>query len=156
MLDPEDADDDSEDEDASIIPLPNVSSAALEQVAAFCRHHVEDVMDPIERPIKNTDIRQCTKEWYADFTETLWEDPGLFFEVMMAANYMEVVPLLDLTCCYFTGRIKRLSPEEIEETYGVQMTETEKRQVREEYEATKRHEKWGENGAPNGAPADKA
>ena len=26
---------------------------------------------------------------------------------------MEVV-LLDLTCCYFTGRIKRPSPEEIE------------------------------------------
>lgn len=134
-------DGDDDDDEENQIPLPNVGSAALRKVIEFCEHHVGDPMDAIERPLRSTKMSDSVNAWYSSFVDDLWEqDESFFFEVMMAANYMEISPLLDLTCARFTGELKRMRAPDIAEKYQVDLEPSEIAQINDEYEATRRHE----------------
>jgi S-phase kinase-associated protein 1 len=54
------------------------------------------------------------------------------FELILAANYMELNTLLDLTCASVTCMIKGHTPEEIRETFKltVDFTPEEEQQIR--------------------------
>ena len=58
----------------------------------------------------------------------------LLFELILAANYMDIKPLLDLTCATVASMIKGKSPEEIRSTFNItnDFSPEEEAQVREE------------------------
>jgi hypothetical protein len=43
----------------------------------------------------------------------------MIFKVMMAANYLDCKPLLDLTCKHVANQTKNLTPEEVREKYRI-------------------------------------
>jgi len=82
-----------EDED-DVIPLPNVNSAIMKRVVTWCTHHKDDPAPPEddENREKNTaDI----SSWDQDFLKV---DQGTLFELILAANYLDIKGLLDVTC----------------------------------------------------------
>jgi S-phase kinase-associated protein 1 len=91
MLD--DADDD--DDTAQEIPLPNVKDETLKKVIEFLEYHSENEFKEIEKPLKSADMKEVVSEWDAEFVSV--ENEKLF-ELILAANYMDVKDLLDLTC----------------------------------------------------------
>ena len=125
---PEDADD---DEEAQEIPLPNVKSTVLAKVIEFCRHYAEEAMSEIEKPLKSANMHEVVQEWYANYVDV---DQELLFELILAANYMDIKPLLDLTCATVASMIKGKTPEEIRKTFNIvnDFTPEEEAQVREE------------------------
>jgi len=120
-----DLDDDEEMEEPREVKIPKVASRCLEKVVAFLKHYREEPMDVIKTPLEENEFSKVIKqEWYRDFATGV--DQPMLFELLTAANYMAIQPLLDLTClqvsCQLMGKsaeeirtvlnIPRLSPEE--------------------------------------------
>mmetsp|Transcript_12194 Transcript_12194/g.22148 ORF Transcript_12194/g.22148 Transcript_12194/m.22148 type:complete len:170 (-) Transcript_12194:282-791(-) len=128
MIDDEDGDD--EDETAEI-PLPNVKAEVLKKVIEFCKHHHEDPMTEIEKPLKSATMAEVVQKWYAEFVSV---QQVTLFELILAANYMDIKPLLDLTCATVASMIKGKTPEEIRQTFNISndFSPEEEAQVREE------------------------
>ncbi len=122
---------DDSDEDVQEVPLPNVTASVLQKVIEFCTHYREDPMNEIQKPLKSSIMSEVVQQWYADFVNV--EQPMLF-ELILAANYMDIKPLLDLTCAAVASMIKGKTPQEIRETFNItnDFSPEEEAQVREE------------------------
>lgn len=123
-------DDETEDE-LPEIPLPNVKASILQKVIEFCTQYKKEPMQDIEKPLKSSVMAEVVQKWYADFVSV--EQPVLF-ELILAANYMDIKPLLDLTCATVASMIKGKTPEEIRRTFNItnDFSPEEEAQVREE------------------------
>lgn len=124
-------DDDQDEDEAQEIPLPNVKNAILAKVIEFCQHYKQEAMNEIEKPLKSSNMHEVVQEWYAQFVNVEQET---LFELILAANYMDIKPLLDLTCATVASMIKGKTPEEIRKTFNIvnDFTPEEEAQVREE------------------------
>ncbi|KAG6704772.1 hypothetical protein I3843_07G144300 [Carya illinoinensis] len=88
------------------IPLPNVTSKILSKV--------EDL-----------------KTWDTEFVRV---DQATLFDLILAANYLNIKSLLDLTCQNVADMIKGKTPEEIRKTFNIKndFTPEEEEEVRRE------------------------
>lgn len=74
------------------IPLPNVSGGILQKVVEYATHHKDDPPPSAEdenKPKSSDDI----DEWDREFMNV---DQGTLFELILAANYLDMKGLLDL------------------------------------------------------------
>jgi len=133
-----DDDDDNDDEEYMIpqdgVDLPKVSPHVLKKVISFCEYYVTDPMNEIPKPLKK-ELKEYVQEWYAQFLDSMDEDA--LADVIMAANYMDVRPLLNLTCAKVAIIIRDMSPEEIREKYNIKNDFTP-----EEEEKLRQENKW--------------
>ena len=58
------------------------------------------------------------QEWYANFVGN-GLDQEVLFELILAANYMDIKPLLDLTSSAVASMIKGKTPAEIRTTFNI-------------------------------------
>lgn len=123
--------DEEETEEVNEIPLPNVKANVLQKVIEFCEHHAQEPMTEIEKPLKSQNMADVVQQWYADYVNV---EQVLLFELILAANYMDIKPLLDLTCATVASMIKGKTPEEIRTTFNISndFSPEEEAQVREE------------------------
>lgn len=113
------------------IPLPNVKATVLAKVIEYCTHYKQvESMTPITTPLKSIHIEEIVQEWYADFVNV---DQTLLFELVTAANFMDIKHLLDLTCLAVSVLIKGKSAEEIRRIFNISndFSPEEEDQVRE-------------------------
>lgn len=59
-------------------------------------------------------MSEVVSAWDAEFVEV---DQEMLFELILAANYMDIKPLLDLTCAKVASMIKGKTPEQISMYY---------------------------------------
>uniref|UniRef100_A0A8B9YXX8 S-phase kinase-associated protein 1 n=1 Tax=Bos mutus grunniens TaxID=30521 RepID=A0A8B9YXX8_BOSMU len=100
--------DDEGDDDP--VPLPNVNAAILKKVIQWCTHHKDHPPPPEddENKEKRTDDIPV---WDQEFLKV---DQGTLFELILAANYLDIKGLLDVTYKTVANMIKGKTPEEIE------------------------------------------
>mmetsp|Transcript_1810 Transcript_1810/g.2415 ORF Transcript_1810/g.2415 Transcript_1810/m.2415 type:complete len:172 (+) Transcript_1810:120-635(+) len=108
--------DDEPGENISDIPLPNVKTAVLTKIVEYCQHYKADPMNNITTPLPSTKIEEIVQKWYADFVKV---ENVMLFELVTASNYMNIQPLLDLTCLAVAVMIKGKSPEEIRSIFNI-------------------------------------
>jgi len=102
---------DEEDEDETQeIPLPGVKSTILAKIVEFMNHYKVDPMTEITKPIKSNIMSEVVQEWYANFVNVDQEE---LFELILAANFMDIRPLLDLTCATIASMVKGKTSTEI-------------------------------------------
>ena len=126
------------DDETQEIPLPNVKASILGKVIEYCTHYITvEPMTPITTPLKSPKIEEVVQQWYADFVKV---DQTILFELVTSANFMDIKPLLDLTCFAVAVFIKGKSADEIRKIFNISndFTPDEEAQVREE-------NKWCEN-----------
>ncbi|GKD11584.1 SKP1-like protein 1A, partial [Tanacetum coccineum] len=106
------------------IPLPNVKSGILSKVIEYCKKHVKapDTEDKI--------AKEDLKAFDAEFVKV---DQNTLFDLIEAANYLNVKSLLDLTCQTVAEMIKGKTPEKIRKKFNIKNDYT-----REEEEAVRR------------------
>eukprot|EP01111_Echinosteliopsis_oligospora_P015058 TRINITY_DN582_c0_g1_i1.p1 TRINITY_DN582_c0_g1~~TRINITY_DN582_c0_g1_i1.p1 ORF type:complete len:162 (-),score=48.32 TRINITY_DN582_c0_g1_i1:57-542(-) len=116
------------------IPLPNVTGYILEKVIEYLRYHHEHP-DPVveEKDEKRTDN---IGQWDKEFCNV---DQPTLFELILAANYLDIKPLLDVTCKTVANMIKGKTPEEIRKTFNIKNDFTP-----EEEEAIRKENEWCE------------
>merc|ERR1719223_1400500 len=114
------------------IPLPNVKTAILSKVVDYCKYHKDNAPEEIQKPLKSTNLIECgVSEWDAEFVEV---EKEVLFELVLAANYLDIKSLLDLMCAKVASMIKGKCTEEIRKTFDIvnDFTPEEEAQVREE------------------------
>jgi len=115
------------------VPIPNVNEAVLKKVMEWCEHHKNDPAstndDDADSRKKSTDI----EEWDQKYMQV---DQEMLFEIILAANYLDIKALLDVGCKTVANMIKGKSPEEIRKTFNIQndFTPEEEDQIRRENE----------------------
>ena len=108
------------------IPLPNVAKSILQKVITYCEYHAnskdKDGNDKSEDDKKNFDL---------DYVKV---DQATLFELILAANYLDIKELLDLCCQPVANMIKGKTPAEIRKTFNIKndFTPEEEDEVRKE------------------------
>ena len=75
-----------DEEDEEVVPLPNVNAAILKKVIQWATYHKDD--PPLPEDDENKEKRTddiCS--WDADFLKV---DQGTLFELILAANYLDI------------------------------------------------------------------
>ncbi|KAG0166932.1 suppressor of kinetochore protein mutant [Apophysomyces sp. BC1034] len=111
------------------IPLPNVTAKVLRKVIDWCEHHREDPLPQDDQERRSTDI----DEWDQKYMEV---DQETLFDIILAANYLDIKPLLDVGCKTVANMIKGKSAEEIRRTFNItnDFTPEEEAQIKKENE----------------------
>jgi len=90
-----------QDPNSTVIPCPTVKPEVFAEILNYMEHHKG--VDPpiIEYPAKSVNMSEnCTDPWDADFVDNLFKkSKRLFYDVLNAANFLEVVSLVHLCCC---------------------------------------------------------
>nr|CAD1821321.1 unnamed protein product [Ananas comosus var. bracteatus] len=119
---------------ASVIPLPNVTSKILSKVIEYSKRHVDAAAaasaaaaaaaagDGAARPADDE-----LKQWDAEFVKV---DQATLFDLILAANYLNIKGLLDLTCQTVADMIKGKTPEEIRKTFNIKNDFTPRKKKR--------------------------
>ncbi len=125
------------------IPLPNVHSKVLVKILEWCDHYKSDsemmkqCKDHFE---KNKDVEDeenkssdNINEWDKAFMQM---EKKMIFELILAANYLDIPHLLCLGCKTVANLIKGKTPDEIREIFEIEddLTTEEKDQIRKENE----------------------
>jgi len=115
------------------IPIPNVNEAVLRKVIEWCEHHRND--PPVQNEEESDSRKKTTdiEEWDQKFMQV---DQEMLFEIILASNYLDIKPLLDVGCKTVANMIKGKSPEEIRKTFNItnDFTPEEEEQIRRENE----------------------
>ena len=110
------------------VPVPMVDSQTLVKVIEFLKYH-----------------QKAEDDGTAAEEQTIWDvnyvkvDDETLFNLILAANYLDIKPLLDLTCKAVADEIKGKTPEEIRTRFNIKNDFTP-----EEEEEVKRENAWCE------------
>jgi len=120
------------------IPLNNLKIGTLKKIIEFCTHYKDAKMAPIEKPLKTNNLAEVVDKWYSNFIDI--EKTDEIIEIVIAANYLDIDPLTELSCAKLASMIKGKSAEEIRKKFGIEndFTPEEEAQIRDE-------NKWAEN-----------
>ena len=99
------------------IPLPSVNCRVLQKVIEFMTHQLEEPLAEIKKPIKSADMTEVVPSWEAKFVDV---DKDVLFEVITAANYMDIPSLMELSCAAVAALIKGKEVEEMREIFGIE------------------------------------
>ncbi|KAH9710828.1 SKP1-like protein 1B [Citrus sinensis] len=120
------------------IPLPNVTGKILAKVVEYCKKHVEvpttqdsNTSGANSNGAATNGGEEDLKSWDTDFVKV---DQATLFDLILAANYLNIKGLLDLTCQTVADMIKGKTPEEIRKTFNIKndFTPEEEEEVRRE------------------------
>lgn len=115
--------------DEDVIPLPNLTEQCMEKLLEWCKKHKDDV-DPPESDDFN--FKDEIDEWDLQFLKM---DDGTLFDLILAANYLDIKGLLDITTTYVARLITDLkTPEEIRKRFNIKndLTPEDIEQIKEE------------------------
>ena len=100
------------------IPLPNVNSAILSKVTEYCQYHKDEVTPKeIKKPLTSNNLLECgVSAWDVDYVDI---DQEVLFALILAANYLDIKSLLDLTCAKVAAMIKGKTPEEVRTQFNI-------------------------------------
>eukprot|EP00040_Diaphanoeca_grandis_P010149 m.51971 g.51971 ORF g.51971 m.51971 type:complete len:178 (+) comp21526_c0_seq1:1511-2044(+) len=119
-----------DDDNEEPIPTPTITHEILVKVAAYCAKHEDDPVDLSEED----EIRLREKKisgWDQEFVDVPLK---VLFEMILAANFLDFKPMLNLTCKAVAEMIKGKSPDEVKTIFGIEgdFTDEEKARVLEE------------------------
>ncbi|KAL1215743.1 SKP1-like protein 4 [Cardamine amara subsp. amara] len=114
------------------IPIPNVTGKIMAYVIEYCKKHVVVVVDGESSSSSDDEL---VKKWDAEFIAE--KDQATIFDLILAANYLNIKSLLDLTCQNVADMIKGKTPEEIRTVFNIVNDFTP-----EEEEAVRKENQW--------------
>ncbi|CAN3375471.1 hypothetical protein DIURU_002335 [Diutina rugosa] len=117
------------------IPTPNVRANVLSKVLEWCEHHKNT-------PFPDDDDEDARKsapvdEWDKNFLKV---DQEMLYEIILAANYLNIRPLLDSGCKIVAEMIRGKSPEELRRIFNIVNDFSP-----EEEAAIRRENEWAED-----------
>merc|ERR1712204_130344 len=100
------------DSEATVIEIRQVPPATLKHVVEYLVHHKGAEPEPLPCPVRSIHMSQIVSDkWDATWIDAF--DKKTIFEVILAANYMDIKSLLHLGCAKIATLIKQLDQKEI-------------------------------------------
>ncbi|CAE6502611.1 unnamed protein product [Rhizoctonia solani] len=99
------------------IPLPNVNLATLKKVVEYCLHTKEETtLEEFDPLYDDPPSKRKASEWESKFMQV---DEKMLFDIILAANFLDIKPLLELGTKTVSESIKGKTPEEIRKMFNV-------------------------------------
>ena len=109
----------------------NIKGDILKKVVEYLEHYENEEPKEIERPLPSLNFQECVDEWDYNFIDIYLDT---IFEIILASNYLDISPLLELASAKIASVIKGKTTEELRQTFGIQneFTPEEEQQIIEE------------------------
>ena len=113
--------------------MHDVKGDVLKKVVEYLSHWSSNEPKEIPRPLPSNNLKEAADEWDAEFIDSV--DLDTVFDIINTANYMDIKPLLDLSCAKVASIMKGKSSEEIRQIFNIEcdLTEEELKEY-EEYQ----------------------
>jgi len=124
-----------QDPTASEVPILGVKSDILEQVVTYMNHHKGVEPQIVEKPLRSKIMKDVCKDvWDAEFIDGMGGTRQELYDLILAANYMDVKSLLHLGCAKVASLIKGQPLEKIKDILSDESTtgKSEKTEEKEE------------------------
>ena len=122
MHEMDDEENEEKEEDDKYILLPNIESKELlAHVINFLEQYVKEPMNQIPKPVNSVNIKEMVGDWYAEFITSFDED--VLMKIILASNFLDIKPLLNLGCAQVATQIRQKSPEEIRKIFNMDKKE---------------------------------
>ena len=119
-----------EDEKENEIYLKIVSSQYLKKVIEFMNYYSSNPFEEIQKPLKSPNLKDFLSDWYISFLDI---DNDTLFELISVSNYLDIKPLLDLTCAKVATMIKGKDTSEIRDTFRISLQPEEEKIIDNSY-----------------------
>lgn len=123
---------DSDDESDRTIPIHEVKAPILELVLSWCQHHYDIHKDEILSESQTDKVNRNNDDdidddddddlhpvlldsWERQFLDT---DSKTIQQIIMAANFLDIKPLLQVSCKFVAELVRGRSPQEIIEAFN--------------------------------------
>ncbi len=122
-----------DDDDPDVqIPL-GIETFILQKVVSFCDlYRIQPFKQLTQEPLRTADIRYYVPDQYVKFLDL---DVPTIFQILQAANFLDIAPLLDLMCLKIACMMKGQTPENMRKTFGIENDLT----LEEQLEFTQAH-----------------
>ena len=117
-----------EDEVKEVLPLPNIDSEVLRKVIDWCEQHKNDPEPEKEEESKDGERKQKQivklEGWDEEFMSTInyinKQGPSITLDIIIAANYLHVQGLIDITTMEVARKMENKTPEQIRELFKLE------------------------------------
>ena len=108
-------------------PLKSIKGNILEKIKEYLMHYKDEVPQNIEIPLKSNNFNECVNNWDFNF---LGNDIDIIFDLLEAANYMDIKPLHELVSAFLGSNIRGINSNNIFKDFEIEeLTEKEKEQM---------------------------
>jgi len=130
------------DTTATDVPIPGVTGAILEKVVEYMAHHKGTEPPLIEKPLRSKILKDvCSDKWDAEYIDKIGDNRQQLYDLILAANYMDVKSLLHLGCAKVASLIKGQPLEKIKEILDPKGGSDKKDDKKDEKKDDKKDEK---------------
>ena len=107
----------NDSEEGETIPIHGVTGDVLGKIIEFCKHHAETPMMEIKIPLETSDTSKIMSEWDAEYASDV--DINLLLEMLRAADFLDIKPLVNLLCVKAALKIKGKTHEEVCKNFNI-------------------------------------
>jgi len=105
-----------QDTSATEVPIPGVTSAILAKVIEYMEHHKGTEPPIIPKPLRSKEMKMvCSDSWDAAYIDKIGDTRQDLYDLILAANYMDIKSLLHLGCAKVASLIKGQPLEKIKD-----------------------------------------
>jgi len=102
------------------LPIPNIKGPTLGKVIEYCEYHYQEWAAANASAEPKPKVEDYRTDNIVPWDKTFMEVPmGLLFDIILAANYLDIKSLLDLGCKTIANMVKGKAPEEIKEMFRI-------------------------------------
>jgi S-phase kinase-associated protein 1 len=105
-------------DESSDIAMPDINGAVLRKIVEYLVHYKDSEPSEIPKPLPSANLLEVTDEWDVNFINSM--DLDTTFDMIQAANYMDIKPLLDLSCAKVASLMKGRSAEELRTMFNIE------------------------------------
>ena len=115
------------------IPIPDIKADILNKVVEYLTYYKGKNPKDIPKPMPSANLSEVIDEWDVKFINGIELDS--VFDLINAANYMDIPSLLDLSCAKIASLLKGKTAQEIRTMFNIEcdLTEEELKEY-EEYQ----------------------
>ena len=115
------------------IQIPDIKADILNKVVEYLTYYKGKNPKDIPKPMPSANLNEVIDDWDVKFINSIELDN--VFDLINAANYMDIPPLLDLACAKIASLLKGKTAQEIRTMFNIEcdLTEEELKEY-EEYQ----------------------
>ena len=108
-------------------PMKSIKGNILEKIKEYLMHYKDEEPQKIEIPLKSNNFSECINNWDFNF---LGNDIDIIFDLLEAANYMDIKPLHELVSAYLGSNIRGINSNSILKDFEIEkLSDIEKQEI---------------------------
>ena len=116
--------------DDTELQVKSIKGDALMKIKEYLEHYEDSPPKEVGKPLKSTDFKECVDEWDYNFIGKV-DDNETLENLILAANFLNIRPLLILLAAKIAWKIKGVNTQTIRNVFGIKdLNEEERKQFK--------------------------